>query len=188
MFSHSWIRSLHISAVCPTLEWLSLGVLNQQSNCIYNLAQGCLLGINIPHDSSTRRLRHLRRTEVLVPFMQLSSSCIPGLMAWYGTYQDGMELPSSIPWLLSHPCQRWLSVCCDPHMNPKAADHKDESEAKWRSFPGAQTAKNPPVMQETRVWSLGWEDPLEKEMSIYSSILVWRSPWTEESGGLQSMS
>ena len=41
-------------------------------------------------------------------------------------------------------------------------------------------------MQETRVQSLGQEDPLEKEMVTHSSILVWRSPWTEEPGGLQS--
>ena len=42
-------------------------------------------------------------------------------------------------------------------------------------------------MQETWVPSLGWEDPLEKEMAIHSSILVWRIPWTEEPGGLQFM-
>ena len=47
--------------------------------------------------------------------------------------------------------------------------------------------KNPPAMQETRVLSLGWEDPLEKRMVIQSSILAWRTAWTEEPGGLQSM-
>ena len=41
--------------------------------------------------------------------------------------------------------------------------------------------------QETQVRSLGWEDPLEKEMAIHSSILGWKIPWTEEPGGLQSM-
>ena len=41
-------------------------------------------------------------------------------------------------------------------------------------------------MQETRVQSLGWEDPLEKGMATYSSILVWRIPWTEEPCGLPS--
>jgi len=41
-------------------------------------------------------------------------------------------------------------------------------------------------MQETWVQSLGQEDPLEKEMATYSSILAWRIPWTEEPGGLQS--
>ena len=43
------------------------------------------------------------------------------------------------------------------------------------------------AMQETWVWSLGWEDPLEEEMDTHFSILAWRIPWTEEPGGLQSM-
>ena len=47
--------------------------------------------------------------------------------------------------------------------------------------------KNPPAMQETQVRFLGQEDPLEKEMVTHSSILAWEMPWTEESGGLQSM-
>ena len=47
--------------------------------------------------------------------------------------------------------------------------------------------KNPPAVQETQVQSLGHEDPLEKEMATHSSILAWRIPWTEESGGLQSI-
>ena len=51
----------------------------------------------------------------------------------------------------------------------------------------AQTVKSLSAMQETRVLSLGWEDPLEKEMAAHSSILAWRIPWTEEPGGLQSM-
>ena len=42
-------------------------------------------------------------------------------------------------------------------------------------------------MQETWVRFLGWEDPLEKEMATHSSILAWEIPWTEETGGLQSM-
>ena len=46
----------------------------------------------------------------------------------------------------------------------------------------AQTAKNLPAMQETRVQSLGWEDPLEEEMAAHSSMLAWRTPWTEEPG------
>ena len=50
----------------------------------------------------------------------------------------------------------------------------------------AQRIKSLPAMQDTRVRSLGWEDPLEKEMATHSSILVWRIPWTEEPGGIQS--
>ena len=41
-------------------------------------------------------------------------------------------------------------------------------------------------MQETQVWSLGWEDPQENEMATHSSILAWEIPWREEPGGLQS--
>ena len=51
----------------------------------------------------------------------------------------------------------------------------------------AQTIKNLPTMQETRVRSLGQEDPLEKGMASRSSVLAWRIPWTEEPGGMQSM-
>ena len=51
----------------------------------------------------------------------------------------------------------------------------------------AQLVKNLPAMQETRVRSLGWEDPLEKRMATHSSILAWRISWTEEPGRLQSM-
>ena len=51
----------------------------------------------------------------------------------------------------------------------------------------AQMVKNLPAMQETQVPSLGWEDPLEKEMATHSSILAWRISWTEGPGGLKSM-
>ena len=52
-------------------------------------------------------------------------------------------------------------------------------------FPGGSLRL--PAMHETRVRSLGWEDPLKKEMATHCSILAWRFPWTEEPGGLQSM-
>ena len=56
------------------------------------------------------------------------------------------------------------------------------------SFPCvAQAIKNLSAMQNIWVQSLGWEDPLEKEMATHSSILAWRIPWTEEPGGLQSI-
>ena len=56
----------------------------------------------------------------------------------------------------------------------------------WAS-PVAQLVKNLPAMRETWVWSLGWEDPLEKETATHSSILGWRVSWTEEPGGLPSI-
>ena len=55
------------------------------------------------------------------------------------------------------------------------------------AFLVAQMVKTPPAMQETRVRSLGQEDPLEKGRATHSSILAWRIPWTEEPGRLQSM-
>ena len=53
-----------------------------------------------------------------------------------------------------------------------------------RSFPSGSTVKNPSAVQETQVRSLGWEDPLGKEMATLSNILAWRIPWMEESAGL----
>ena len=44
-----------------------------------------------------------------------------------------------------------------------------------------------PAVQEMWVRSLGWDDPLEKEMATHSSIITWEMPWTEEPGRLQSM-
>ena len=51
----------------------------------------------------------------------------------------------------------------------------------------AQSVNNLPAVQETRVRSLGWEDPLENKMATHSSILAWKISWTEEPDGLQSM-
>ena len=48
----------------------------------------------------------------------------------------------------------------------------------------AQMVKKSSAVQETQVWSLGQEDPLEEEMATHSSVLAWRVPWTEEPGGL----
>ena len=50
-----------------------------------------------------------------------------------------------------------------------------------------QMVKHLPAMRETRVQSLSWEDPLEKEMAAHSSTLAWKIPWMEEPGRLQSM-
>ena len=50
----------------------------------------------------------------------------------------------------------------------------------------AQTVKHLSIMWKTQVRALGWEDPLEEEMAVHSSIIAWKSPWTEEPGRLQS--
>ena len=54
-------------------------------------------------------------------------------------------------------------------------------------FPGCSDAKESAAVQKTQVQSLGWEDPLEKEMATHSSILAWEIPWTEQPGWLQSV-
>ena len=51
----------------------------------------------------------------------------------------------------------------------------------------AQLVKNLPAVQETWVWYLSWEDPLEKEVATHSNILAWEISWTEEPGGLHSL-
>ena len=56
-----------------------------------------------------------------------------------------------------------------------------------QSYSVTQTVKNLLATQETRVLSLGREGPLKKEMATHSSVLVWRSPWTEDPGGPQSV-
>ena len=53
-----------------------------------------------------------------------------------------------------------------------------------QDFPGGSVVKNLPSMQETWVRTLGWEDPLEKEMASPSCIVAWEIPWVEEPGGL----
>ena len=65
----------------------------------------------------------------------------------------------------------------------------DEAGGLYNTSLMAQRVKNSPAMQETQVRYLDWEIPLEEEileMATYSNILVWKIPWTEEPGGLQS--
>ena len=80
-------------------------------------------------------------------------------------------LPTALYWLLSLP-KTW--PCLGSSYLPTGGSLV------------AQLETNPPVMQETPVRFLGWEDPLEKGKATHSSILAWRIPWTEEPGGLQS--
>ena len=63
-------------------------------------------------------------------------------------------------------------------------DYIPSTNIEWVLIVVAQLVKNLPAVWETWVRSLGWEDPPEKGMATYSSILAWRIPWTEEPGGL----
>ena len=66
------------------------------------------------------------------------------------------------------------------------ASFDDPLTAFWASLV-SQTVKSLPAMWETRIQSLGRDDPLEKGMATHSSMLAWEIPWTEEAGELQSM-
>ena len=83
--------------------------------------------------------------------------------------------------------EAWSAVV---HRVTKSHRHDLATEQQQQivlGFPGGTVVKNPPAVQETQVQSLGWEDLLGKEMGTHSSILTWEIPWTEESGGLQTM-
>ena len=77
-------------------------------------------------------------------------------------------------------------LLCLLHWQAGSSLLEPPGKPKWCLHTVAQLVKNLPAVQETRVQSLGWEDPLEKETATYSSILAWKISWTEEPGGLQS--
>jgi len=77
-----------------------------------------------------------------------------------------------------------------PSLREGTAVDREWGRDLWMGFPGGASVKEPTCQyrrRETRVRSLGQEDPLEKGVAAHSSILAWRIPWTEEPGGLQSM-
>ena len=81
-----------------------------------------------------------------------------------------------------HPSEKEIAT------QPKELDTTERLHlSKLRASLVAQLVKNLPAVQESGVWSLGQDDPPEKEMATHSSILAWKIPWTEEPGGLQSI-
>ena len=81
---------------------------------------------------------------------------------------------------------------CGPDWDPgttKQKGHMGKSKEIWKSIDSLVVwmVKKLPAIQETQVWSLGWDDTLEESMATHSSILAWRILGTEESGGLQPM-
>ena len=104
-----------------------------------------------------------------------------GLIPWSGrSAREGTGDSSILAWRIP-----WTE---EPgplqSMRSKRVRHTWETNG---TFLMAQQVKNLLAMQETRVWSLGWGDSLEKEMATHSSILAWEILWTEEPGRLQSM-
>ena len=105
----------------------------------------------------------------------------------YWSFVYTCQLPGASQWLIQGPF----------HQRPRsrAGKQKDKFIVRWNyvilrtsllvrwwriRLPMKET-------QELRVWSLDWEDPLQKEIATHSSIFAWKIPWTEEPGGLQSM-
>ena len=86
----------------------------------------------------------------------------------------------SLEWLKSKVCFSKVRDNCK-------REKKGAGVSSRKGFPSRSAVKTLPALQEIWVLSLGWEDPLDKEMVTRSSILAWRIPWTEEPGGLQSM-
>ena len=98
-------------------------------------------------------------------------------------FRPGYNYSWVSPWSKS---QRYGQTCISVSNDYKkeTCPSKDELHCGLEVSLGAQKVKNLPAMQETQVWSLDWEDPLEKKMVTHSSILAWRIPWTEEPGKL----
>ena len=120
------------------------------------------------------------------------------------SYKAWVKTVISCPFMKTHTCSQILrvrvflssvgkeSACSagDPGWIPGSGRSPGEGigyplQCSWTSLV-AQVVKNPPAMWETWVWSLYWEDPLEKEKATLSSILAWRIPWTTQSMESQS--
>ena len=109
---------------------------------------------------------------------QNSCMMVCNLSAFSATLKSSPWIQASESWV------PWLWHISPIHLAPPQNAFK---EPYRQTFLVAQMVKNLPVIQETRIQSLGWEDPLEEGMASHSSSLVWRIPWTEEPGGLQSI-
>ena len=84
------------------------------------------------------------------------------------------------------PCHRLFCLTITEQRDEPAAVSSENSKHQMWRFAGASVVKSLPPVQEMRVWSLGREDLLEKEVATHSSVLAWEMPWTEEPDGLQS--
>ena len=130
-----------------------------------------------PHKSPTRKDRKLLRHRHIA--FSVFYSAILGIQTLRLSL-SAQTSTSPIPLLAFSAPQFWMPFFIYPLNFAHFIQHKSPLSP-------ATMVKNLPAMQETRVQFLGQEDPLEKGMAIHSSILAWIIPWTEKSGGLQSM-
>ena len=115
----------------------------------------------------------------------------PGVLQSMGSKRVRRNWGTEVNWSYDQPRQRIKKqrhhfAILPPKCHDATLPSKDHI-VKAMVFLVAQMVKHSPGLLETWVWSLGLEDPLDKEMATHSSILVWRISWTEEPGGLQSM-
>ena len=119
------------------------------------------------------------------------SSGWPGILSKVKTTLKGSPLPAR--YFLTSETKHWLTQSRKRILVLQAFLLYNQKTSSWclsvpfKACLVAQMAKNLSAMPETHVWSLGWEDPLEKEMATHSSILSWNIPWTEEPDRLESM-
>ena len=122
-------------------------------------------------------------------------SLLNSKLCYWEAHALGSSPVSAIHWLW--PCMFTYLFLAVPGLHCCAWSHWDEW-LRWGvpaspcsgfscCFLVAQMVKRLPTMRGTQVWSLGWEDPLEKAMATHSSTLAWKIPWMEEPGRLQSM-
>ena len=104
---------------------------------------------------------------------------LQGMWGLSSPTRDPSHLPCIARWILHHWAPREVPI----QSFLKLASYKTDQGASLI----AQSVKNLPARQETQVQSLGWEDPLEKEIAAHSNILAWRILWTAEPGRLQYM-
>ena len=110
---------------------------------------------------------------IINPEIQQQSTKMMHTLLFVKGFTDGNVV------VIGHDCQK--KKYCDSRVQQKLFDQHRHKPVM------AQMVKNLPAMWKTWVQSLGWEDSLEKGKATHSSFLAWRTPWTEEPGGLQSM-